>query len=210
MRVRAAKFFLRGVNFSCSLIVLSMIATTFSIFNSTRTLPPRNNLPPWALTTNPWPQITLLCISCVSLVTCILVFWGYHRGGYRRAEKVAVYYTSFAVLFFCFSIAMWGIGGAILNQSRVNGNGQDLWGWSCKDNTRRDLFQQEVNYALICRLQVRSLTEMKKNVCSQNLELVTCVLRHRSRYRGTDDLGLRYHFLPILLQASSPKVHGTP
>jgi hypothetical protein len=132
-----------------------MISTTFSIFNATKHIPPRNNLPPWAQGTNPWPQITLLCISSVSLAMCVLIFWGYHRGGYRRAEKVAVYYTSFAVLFFVFSIIMWGVGAAVLNQSRANGGGQDIWGWSCKDNTRRDLFQEEVSYALICRLQVR-------------------------------------------------------
>lgn len=163
MRVRAAKFFLRGVNFSCSLIVLSMLSTTFSIFNATRSIPPRNNLPPWAEGTNPWPQIALLCISCVSLAMCMLIFWGYQRGGHRRAEKVAVYYTSFAVLFFVFSIVMWGVGAAVLNQSRVNGNGQDIWGWSCKDNTRRALFQEEVQYALICRLQVRLSSSLNCN-----------------------------------------------
>src|SRR5579871_3862871 len=154
MRVRAAKFFLRGVNFSCSLIVLSMVATTITIFNATRTLPPRNNLPPWAKGTNPWPQIVLLSIASASLFMCVIIFYGYLRGGHRRAEKVAVYYTSFAVLFFCFSIVMWAVGAAILNTSRANGNGQDIWGWSCKDNKRRDLFQAEVSYALICRLQV--------------------------------------------------------
>lgn len=161
MRVRAAKFFLRGVNFSCSLIVLSMLATTFSIFNATKAIPPRNNLPPWAEGTNPWPQITLLSISCVSLFMCVVIFYGYMRGGHKRAEKVAVYYTSFAVMFFVFSIVMWGVGAAVLNQARVNGNGQDIWGWSCKDNKRRDLFQQEVQYALICRLQVRSPLQLR-------------------------------------------------
>jgi predicted permease len=155
MRVRTAKFFLRGINFACSLIVLSMLSTTFSIFNATRALPPRNNLPPWASSTKTWPQILLLCIACVSLFMAIIIFWGYLRGGHRRAEKVAVYYTTFAVFFFVFSIVMWGVGAAVLNQSRVNGNGQDIWGWSCKDNTRRALFQNDIGYALICRLQVR-------------------------------------------------------
>jgi hypothetical protein len=156
-RVRMAKFILRGVNFSCSLIVLSMLATTFSIFNATKRLPARNNLPAWADGTSTWPQITLLVISCISLFTCMVVFYGYWRGGHRRAEKVAVYYTTFAVIFFVFSIVMWGVGAAILNQSKANGNGQDLWGWSCKDNKRRALFQDDVSYALVCRLQDWSL-----------------------------------------------------
>jgi hypothetical protein len=131
-----------------------MLGYCFSVFNATRTLPVRNNLPPWAPQTKAWPQILLLSISCVSLFTCIFIFWGYFKGGHRRAEKVAVYYTSFAVAFFIFSIVMWIVGAVVLNESRANGNGQDMWGWSCKDNTRRALFQNDVGYALICRLQV--------------------------------------------------------
>jgi predicted permease len=136
-----------------------MLATTFSIFNATKALPLRNNLPPWAEGGKTWPQILLLCISCISLFMCIVIFWGYARGGHKRAEKVAVYYTTFAVLFFVFSIVMWGVGAAVLSQSKAQGNGQDIWGWSCKDNKRRSLFQNDVSYALICRLQVSFYTE---------------------------------------------------
>lgn len=85
---------------------------------------------------------------------CLVIFYGYWRGGHRRAEKVAVYYTTFAVTSFAFSIVMWGVGAAILNESKRNGNGTDMWGWSCKDNKRRSLFQDDVSYALLCRLQV--------------------------------------------------------
>lgn len=149
-----AKFILRGVNFSCSLIVLAMLSTTFQIFNATRTLPKRNGVPAWAPAGKTWPQIVLLCIACVSLAMCVIIFYGYWRGGHRRAEKVAVYYTTFAVGFFIFSIVMWGIGAAVLNQSKQNSGGQDIWGWSCKDNARKTLFQNDVSYDLICRLQV--------------------------------------------------------
>jgi hypothetical protein len=148
---------LRGINFSCSLIVLSMLATTFSIFNATRALPARNGLPPWAAGSKPWPQIVLLCIAAVSLFMSVIIIGAYCRGGHKRAEKVAVYYTTFAVAFFVFSIVMWAVGAGILNQSKANGNGQDIWGWSCKDNKRRQLFQDDVSYALICRLQNWSL-----------------------------------------------------
>jgi len=48
-------------------------------------------------------------------------------------------------------------GAVILNESRNRGNGQDMWGWSCKDNTRKQLFQDDVSYALVCRLQNWSL-----------------------------------------------------
>lgn len=156
-RVRMAKFVLRGVNFSCSLIVLSMLAAVFTIFNATKHLPARNGLPAWAPNSQTWPQITLLVIACVSLAMCIIIFYGYYRGGHRRAEKVAVYYTTFAVGFFIFSIIMWGVGAAVLNQSKANGDGKDIWGWSCKDNTRKALFQDDVSYELACRLQNWSL-----------------------------------------------------
>jgi hypothetical protein len=152
-----AKMVLRGVNFSCSLIVLSMLSTTFSIFNATKAIPPRNNLPAWASGSSPTPQIVLLVISCVSLAFSVFIFWAYWKGGHKRAEKTAVYYTIFAVGFFMFSNVMWAVGAGILHGAKTNGNGQDLWGWSCKDNKRRQLFQQQVHYALICRLQSWSL-----------------------------------------------------
>ena len=156
-RVRVAKMLLRGVNFSCSLIVLSMLSATFTIFNATKTIPARSGLPPWAAGQKTWPQITLLTIACVSLATSLFVFWSYCRGGHRKAEKAAVYYTTFALGFFVFNTVMWIIAAAILQSSRANGNGKDMWGWSCNDNTRRQLFQQEVHYTLVCRLQVSCL-----------------------------------------------------
>lgn len=134
-----------------------MLATTFAIFNATRHLPARNGLPPWANNTKSWPQIVLLVIACVSLVMSIVILAAYLRGGHKRAEKVAVYYTVFAVAFFVFSIVMWAIGAGILNQSKATGNGQDIWGWACKDNRRRTLFEDDVSYALVCRLQDWSL-----------------------------------------------------
>lgn len=149
-----AKMALRGVNFSCSLIVLSMLSATFTIFNSSKALPPRGGSPPWATKQKTWPQITLLCIACVSLAMSIGILYAYWKGGHRRAEKAAVYYTVFAIGFFVFSIVMWGIGAAILNQSHKDGDGKDMWGWSCKDGKRKTLFEKDVDYALICRLQV--------------------------------------------------------
>lgn len=149
-----AKFVLRGVNFSCSLIVLAMLGTTFSIFNASKGLAHRNNLPPWAQGQKTWPQIVVLVVACISLAFCLLVFYGYWRGGHKRAEKVAVYYTLFAVGFFMFSTVMWGVTAGILQGSRASGHGKDMWGWSCLDNHRKELFQDTIDYELICRLQV--------------------------------------------------------
>lgn len=152
-----AKFALRGVNFSCSLIILSMISASFAIFNATKTLPALSGMPPWAQNTNAWPQKVVLACSCVSLLICIGVFIGYCRGGHRRAEKVGVYYTLFAVGWFIFSMVMWAAAAGILQISRSNSNNQDIWGWACVQNKRSEIFSQQIDYALICRLQDWSL-----------------------------------------------------
>jgi hypothetical protein len=83
-----------------------MLLVTFLIFNATKALLLRNNLPAWAVGTKTWPQKVVLLVFCVSLALCFVVFGNYLRGGHRRAEKVAVYYTLFAVVFFIFSIVM--------------------------------------------------------------------------------------------------------
>lgn len=147
---------MRGVNFGCSLIVLAMIATTINIFRATKTLPQRNGLPAWAPQTPIWPQILMITISSISLIFCIYIFYQYWKGGHQRAEKVAVYFTTFTVAFFIFSIIMWAVGAFVFQSAKNNGNGKDLWGWSCKENTRKKLFENDVDYALVCRLQVCS------------------------------------------------------
>lgn len=152
-----AKLMLRFVNFSCSLIVLSMLSATFTIFNSTRHLPARNNLPPWAAGTKTWPQYVCLSVACVSLALSLAVFYAYWRGGHKRAEKTGVYYTLFAIGFFIFNIVMWALAAGILQGAKNNSNNKDMWGWSCVDNQRRQDFQDKVNYALVCRLQVSFL-----------------------------------------------------
>lgn len=94
-----AKFALRGVNFSCSLIILSMLSASFAIFNSTKSLAAASKFTPWAPNTQQtaWPQKLTLSMACVSLFACILVFVAYCRGGHKRATKVNTYYTMFAI-----------------------------------------------------------------------------------------------------------------
>lgn len=218
VRVRWAKFIMRGVNFGCSLIVLAMLATTFSIFNATRALPKRNGLPAWAPQTPIWPQILLLSIASISLVLCIFIFYQYWKGGHRRAEKVAVYFTTFTVAFFVVSIVMWAVGAAVLNQSRNNGQGQDIWGWSCKDNKRKQLFEEDVNYSLICRLQNWSLICCIIEVV---IEVVTIAIygitfyRYYSKRRLRKTMAARDRarsdlYLAQLKMQSAPNTPGLP
>lgn len=156
-----------------------MLATAFSIFNATKHLPKRNNLPPWAPAQKIWPQVLLLVIACISLVFSVFVMIAYSRGGHHRAEKVAAYYTVFAVGFFIFSIIMWAVGAIVFNQSKSQGNGKDMWGWSCVENPRRHLFEDDVAYSLMCRLQVSnsaSFHRFSANSNPQNWSLVCCII----------------------------------
>lgn len=153
MRVRLAKVFLRFVNFGCSLIVLAILGTTLSIFNATKNIPARNNLPAWAEGTNPWAQWLLLAVSCVSLICCLMVFYAYFKGGHKKAQKYAFYYSILSVCFFGFNLIMWVVAAAVYQNSKSNGNNKDLWGWSCSQNVREELFHSTINYALMCRLQ---------------------------------------------------------
>ncbi|KAF2861378.1 hypothetical protein K470DRAFT_245782 [Piedraia hortae CBS 480.64] len=156
-RVRIAKFLLRGVNFSCSLIVLGMLSTTFTIFNATRSLPPRNSLPPWSHNQETWPQLTLLVISIISLLASTLILYNYTKGGHKRAERAAAYYTAFSITFFIISIVIWGMGAGILQSSRSSSDKKNFWGWACADTRRKELFKDQVDYDLVCRLQSWSL-----------------------------------------------------
>lgn len=152
-----AKFALRGVNFSCALIVLAMLSSTLTIFNTTKTLTAKNGLPAWAPNTSVIPQALILSSACISLLITITVFIGYARGGHKRAEKVGVYYTLFACGWFVFSMVIWLVSIVMLQHAKNTGNSKDMWGWSCNNNVRRALFANEVDYDLVCRLQVSLL-----------------------------------------------------
>ncbi len=178
-----------------------MVASVFAIFNATKNLAPRNNLPPWAENTKIWPQVLLLSIACLSLVISIFVIVAYWRGGHHRAEKVAAYYTVFAVGFFIFSIVMWGAGAAAFNQSKAQNNNKDMWGWSCVDNKRRHLFEDDIAYGLVCRLQVSKSSSLRRRETHANalLELGARLLHHRNRSRGSCHRHLRHRLLPFLV-----------
>ncbi|EWG43854.1 hypothetical protein FVEG_05144 [Fusarium verticillioides 7600] len=152
-RVRLAKFALRGVNFSCSLIILAMLSASFTIFNATKALPDQSKMPSWAKNTSAWPQKLVLAMACVSLVACIVVFISYCRGGHRRAEKVGTYYTMFAIGWFILALILWVVTAVIFQNSKNNSGNQDMWGWSCVNNHRSEVFGEKVDYALVCRLQ---------------------------------------------------------
>lgn len=135
------------------MIVLSLIAASLAIFNATKDLAARNNRPPWAIGTPLWPQYLMLALACFSLVAAVAVFWGYCRGGHRRAEKLGVYYSVLSVCFFSFTLILWVVAAALFQNSKTSNNGQDLWSWSCTKNLRAEYFADSVDYQLVCRMQ---------------------------------------------------------
>ncbi|KAJ5936356.1 hypothetical protein N7454_004991, partial [Penicillium verhagenii] len=153
LRVRIAKIFLRFVNFGCSLIVLAMLGLTLRTFMATKDLPERNSASAWNADTNPWAQWLLLGLACFSLLACMVVFWGYYRGGHKRAEKLVVYYSTISIIYFTFSFVMWIVTAAIYEHSKASGNTKDMWGWACAQNTREQIYSDVIDYALLCRLQ---------------------------------------------------------
>jgi hypothetical protein len=151
LRVRIAKVVLRVINFSCSLVVLALVASALVIFYKTKDLPERNGFLPWAAASPTWPQFALIAIAAVSVVLSMAVLFAYWRGGHRRAEKASIYWTVFSIGSFIFAIVMWGIAAGILNGTKATGEGKDVWGWACKDNKRRAFFAEDVNYTLVCK-----------------------------------------------------------
>ena len=139
-----------------------------------------------------------------------MVFWSYYRGGHRRAEKTAVYYTIFAVGFFIFSIIMWAVAAGVLQGTRSNSGNQDIWGWSCVDNKRRDLYSEDVDYELVCRVQVSIPASSLKSHTNKTTVLGTHLLHHRNCRRNHHNRHLRHNLLPILLQAPTPQIHARP
>src|SRR5690606_11384577 len=104
---------LRCLNFACSLVVLSLMASTLVIFHATKNLPPRNNLPPWAPNTSLWVQYTVLGIAICSVTISIIILLAYWKGGHRRAERLAIYWTVMAVSSFIFIIVIWAVVGGL-------------------------------------------------------------------------------------------------
>jgi len=151
LKIRLVKVLLRSVNCACSIVVLSLLASTFQIVNATRHLAPRNGFTPWSVIGPRWPQITLLVISSISLLLSLSIMYGYWKGGHAKAQKAAFHATLLAGCTCVFSIVMWGIGIGIMQGSRNSNSQQDIWGWSCKEGLRKQLFLDVINYPLVCR-----------------------------------------------------------
>ncbi|EWC44634.1 hypothetical protein DRE_06623 [Drechslerella stenobrocha 248] len=150
-RIRAAKLFLRCLNFGCSLVVLALAASSFAIFFATKNLANRNNLPPWAPQSILWPTYATLVIACISLLLAIGILISYWRGGHEKAENASLWFTAFTIFGFLFMIILWAVVAGTITNARNNSDGVDMWAWACKDNQRKELFKDDVDYDLVCK-----------------------------------------------------------
>jgi len=111
---------------------------------------------------------------------------------------------------------MWGIAAGILQGAKNNSGNKDVWGWSCVDNKRRQLFSEKVNYALVCRMQSWSLVCCLIEVV---LESITIVLygvvfyRYYSKQRLRKSMDIRDRarsdlYLAQLRSQSAPNTPG--
>ena len=153
LKVRLAKVVLRSINCACSLVVLALVASTFAIFYATRHMAKRNDAQPWATDTPQWPQIVTLVVACISLCLGLFIMYSYWRGGHNLAEKAALRATVIAGALFLLTVIMWASIIGIMQAARGSNDGKDIWGWACNDNTRRKLFQDSIDYTLVCRQQ---------------------------------------------------------
>lgn len=51
------------------------------------------------------------------------------------------------------SLILWAVSAAIFQHSKSSSDNKDMWGWSCLNNHRSTVYADEVDYALLCRLQ---------------------------------------------------------
>ncbi|KAH8128313.1 hypothetical protein FP744_10008794 [Trichoderma asperellum] len=218
VRVRMAKFALRSVHFSCSLIILAMLSSSFAIFNATKNLPSQSAMPSWANGTDPWAQKLVLSMACLSLAISVVVFIAYCRGGHRRAEKVGTYYTMFAIGWFIVSLILWVLAAAVFSNSKNNGNNKDMWGWSCVQNTRAVVFSDKVKYSLVCRLQNWSLICIIIEVVIEVISILLYSIvfyRYYSKRRLHKSMDVRDRarsdlYLAQLRSQSAPNTPGFP
>lgn len=48
---------------------------------------------------------------------------------------------------------LWVITAVVFQHSKNNSNNKDMWGWACTNNQRSEIYQDKIDYALVCRLQ---------------------------------------------------------
>jgi len=123
----------------------------------------------------------------------IIVLISYWRGGHKKAEKAAIWFTATSIFGFVFMIILWAVIAGIITNAKKSSQGHDLWAWACNNNERKQLFQDSVNYDLVCKQLSWSLVCSVIEICVESIAILLYVaafwrFASKSKLRKSMDL----------------------
>lgn len=152
--IQLLKFTARLLAFSCSGVVIGLSATAFHIFLRTKDKPPIQGFAPWPEHTILWPPILVLTVATLSMITSTAIMAAYFFGGHKKAERIAITSTIVTALAWVAGICIWATSGGAMQSAKSRSRGMDFWGWACsKNNQRYEIWNDWVDYDLVCELQ---------------------------------------------------------
>ncbi len=159
--MRIARLVLCAVKFACSMVVLGMVGSSLAIVHATRNLAARGGSRPWAASTGLAPQVVVLTVACISAAAVLLSAAATlyrRRGCYQmlaHAKLLSAWWLRLAIVWCVVDLVLWCAAAAVFESKHAGGHGLDIWGWACARSKEHAAFSGTVNYALVCRLQVR-------------------------------------------------------
>ncbi len=131
------------VTFASSAYITINFQTTNNNFVNGRTA--------WPANPKPWPTFMFLAVSGVTLVLSFVTLFSYCRCYHRARRSWKLTVAKYAI-----HIGVWIIASAIYRiEKGLNGNNNDLWGWSCSDKADaiQDEFNGIANFNVLCNIQ---------------------------------------------------------
>lgn len=113
----------------------------------------RGGRTPWPQNAKLWPTFLLLAAAGVTLILSIATLLSYCCC-FKRATKS----WKLTVVKYVIHLGVWLVVSALYRYAKgTNGNNNDLWGWSCSEESDKlqAQFNGVVNFSPLCTLQVR-------------------------------------------------------
>lgn len=111
---------------------------------------------------------------------------------------------------------MWALAAGLFQHSKNSSKNKDMWGWSCVQNQRAEVFREKVQYTLVCRLQNWSLICIIIEVVIEAISIIlysVVFYRYYSKRKLTKSMDLRDRarsdlYLAQLRSQSAPNTPG--
>jgi len=146
--IRRFRFVVRTLNLGCSIVVIALITSNFTVFNETRFALNNSGNPLWGSEgVKTWPTTVLLCVACVSSFLSIIILLSYLKS-IRWANRLAVAHATISVAAGLFLLFFWALSVGIFNVHDKSGT-PDLWSHSCTQKTAGQNSSQ-VNWSQMC------------------------------------------------------------